>query len=125
MIAQARVGIRARVVAAPAMFGARLVINLAAVVGVLCGLQKIVDQVNRVVEKIVIGLADIDMNFSFEFWSQRCPVAFQDVTKIVVLAPVFGYRMIYFSGLLVPDRFGIAVAAGRRIHCLPDIPLPA
>src|SRR6185369_13809959 len=47
-----------------------------------------------------------------------------DVTEIVILSPVLSHRPIDLAGQLVPDRFWITIASDRRVHSLPDVPLP-
>ena len=53
------------------------------------------------------------------------PIAAHDVAEIVVLAPEVGHRVVDDAGPLVEDRLRVAVSADRRVHRLPDVPLPA
>ena len=67
VVTQPRDCIRAGVVAVPAVFGAAFVVDFAAIERVLCCLEKIVNQVHCVIQKIVVSLADIDVDLAFEF----------------------------------------------------------
>lgn len=68
MITQTCDRVRTRVIAVPAMFRARFVVDFPAVRRVLRRLQKIIYQVNRVVEEVVVGLAAVDVNLAGELW---------------------------------------------------------
>ena len=88
MIAKTRDGVRSGVVAIPAVLGARLVVDFAVVVRVLGSLEKIFHQIHGVVEEIVVGLTDVDVQLAVELWSKLGPVALEDVAQVVILAPV-------------------------------------
>src|SRR6185369_3873754 len=90
---------------------------------ILRSFQKIVDEVDRVVEIIVVSLADVNVNLAGKLWPKLRPIAFEDVAEIVIVAPVLSDRMIDLSRQLVPNRLGITVAADRRENRLPDVPL--
>ena len=81
-------------IAVPAVFGARFVIHFAGVVGILCAFKEIIHEINGVVEIIVVTLADVDVNFSLEFWPKLLPIAPEDVAKVVMLSPVVRHRAI-------------------------------
>ena len=59
------------------MFGARFVINFAAVMRILRRLQKILDQIHRIVQKVVVSLANVDVQLAFELWPKLRPIAFR------------------------------------------------
>ena len=77
------------------------------------------------VQEVGVGIADRDVNFSFELRAELRPIAMQNCVQIVVLAPVIHHGFIDVSGELVEDRGGIAVRPHRRIHRLPNIELLA
>src|ERR1700752_1720871 len=107
------------------MLSARFVIDLTAERRILRGLQKILSEIDSVVEKKVVSLADVDIDLAGELWSEPGPIALEDVGEIVILTPVLRHGTIDLAGQLVPDRFGITVASDRRIDRLPNVPLAA
>ena len=70
MVAESGDCVGASVVAAPAVFGAGFVIDFAAIERVLCRLEKIVDQVHGVIQKVIVRLADVDVDLAFSFRSE-------------------------------------------------------
>src|SRR6266545_765884 len=112
-------------IAVPAMFGAVAVIDLAPVKRIGRALQKLLNQVDRVVQIVVVHVAAVDVYLAFEFRAERLPIALENVAEVVIFAPVFGDRAVYLAGHLVPDALRIAVGACRRIDGLPDVPLIA
>ena len=125
MVAEARQVIRQSVVAVPAVLGPVAVINLAVVVGVFGVFQEFFHQVDRIVQVIVVHVANIDVNFALELGAESFPVALQDVAQVVVLAPVGRRVGINFAGQLVPDAPRVAVRSDRRENCFPDVVLVA
>ena len=89
VVVQAREIVGQRGVAVPAVLGAVAVFHFA-FVGRVAGLQKILQQVDGVVQKIVVGAADVDVELALQLRAQRRPVALEDVAQIVVLFPVGG-----------------------------------
>src|SRR5262247_543459 len=98
-------------VAVPAMFGAVAVIHLAPVKRSCRALQKLLDQVDRVVQIVVVHVAAVDVYLAFEFRARSLPIALENVAEVVIFAPVFGDRAVYLAGHLVPDAFRVAVWA--------------
>src|SRR6185503_12380096 len=94
MIPETRVCVGPRVIAVPAMLRAWLVIDEPTVIRVLRRLQKILNQINRIVQKIVVRFADVDVQLSFELRTDPGPITFEDVSEIVILAPVLRDRAI-------------------------------
>ena len=90
--------IRSRVIAVPAMLRTRLVIHFAVVMRVLSRLEKFLNQIDSIVEEIIVCLANIDVEFTFQFRSQLGPVSFEDVAQVVVLFPISSDRMIDLAG---------------------------
>jgi hypothetical protein len=76
------------VIPIPAVLGPRFVINFASILRVLRGLQKVIHEIHRIVKKIVVSFADVDMKFAFELRTQLRPISFKDVPEIVILTPV-------------------------------------
>src|SRR5262245_22156835 len=112
-------------IAVPAVLGAVAVIHFAGVKRSGCALQKLLDQVDRVVQIVVIHIAAVDVNLAFELRTERLPITFEDVAEVIIFAPVFGDRTIYLAGHLVPDALRVTVGPYRRIDRLPDVPLIA
>src|SRR5215813_14049253 len=100
-------------IAVPAMLSAVAVINLATVKRICRALQKLLDQVDRVVQIVVVHVAAVDVYLAFEFRSERLPIALEDVAEVEIFAPVFGDRTVYVAGHLIPDALRIAVWAYR------------
>src|ERR1700704_1911085 len=113
MITKTRDRVGPSVVAIPAMFGARFVVNFAAVVRILGALEKVIDEVDGIVEIVVVGLAHVDVKFAFEFRSQLFRVPPEDVTKVEMLPTVLGNGTINLSSHLVPDRFRVPIFSNR------------
>src|SRR6266404_1660330 len=65
MIAESRDCIRSGVVAVPAVLGAAFVVDFAAIERVLSCLEEIIDQVHGVIKKVVISLADVEVDLAF------------------------------------------------------------
>src|SRR5262249_36324655 len=63
------------------------------------------------------------MDLPFELGSELRPIAFEDVSEVVMFTPVFGDRAVNFSGHLIPNPFRITIRTDRRINGLPNIPL--
>src|SRR5262245_55512065 len=110
-------------IAVPAVLGAVAVIHLARVKRIGRALQKLLDQVDRVIQIVVIHVATVDVYLAFELRAERLPITLEDVSEVVIFAPVFGDRTIHLAGHLVPDALRITVGAYWRIDRLPDVPL--
>src|SRR5262249_33386797 len=125
VVPQSRKVIGQVMIAIPAVLGAIAVIYLACIERIGCALQKLLDKIDCIVQIIVIHVAAIDVYLAFELRAERLPIAFEDMTEVIIFAPVFGHRTIYLAGHLVPDALRITVGAYRRIDRLPDVPLIA
>src|SRR5262245_13788128 len=125
IVSQPRKMIGQAMIAVPAMFGAITVIHLAPVKRICRALQKLLDQVDGVVQIVIVHVAAVDVYLAFELRAERFPIALENVAEIVIVAPVFGDRTIYLAGHLVPDALRIAVGSHRRVNRLPDVPLIA
>ena len=68
------------------MLGPRLVIDFARVIRILRGLQKVFDEIHRVVQKEVVSFADVDVQLPFQLWTKLRPITFQDVAEVVSVA---------------------------------------
>jgi hypothetical protein len=73
------------------MLCTRLIIHFAAVVWVLSALQEVLHQVDRVIQIVIVGFANVDVKFAFELWPKLFPVALKNVAEVVMLPPVFRY----------------------------------
>src|SRR5690606_8887307 len=82
-------------------------------------------EVDRLVQVVVVHVADGDVQLAGQLRAQLSPVATQVVREIVVLAPVRGDLAIDLARDRVPDRRGVAVRTHGAEHRLPDRPLPA
>ena len=80
-------------------------------------------RVDGIVEEIIVGAADVDVELAVQFRPERRPVALQNGAEIVVFPPVSGDRRIDLAGFLIEDRFRITVFSRRAEHRLPDIEL--
>ncbi len=69
MIAKSRSGVRALVVSVPAMFRAISIIDYAIVMGTFRAFEKILHEIHRVVEIVVVHRAAVEVNFSLDFWA--------------------------------------------------------
>jgi hypothetical protein len=78
-------------IAVPAVFGTVSVIHFAGVIGIRGIFKKLLHQVDGIVEVIIVHVPAIDMDLSFQFGTQCFPVAFEDITEVVIFSPVFGY----------------------------------
>ena len=107
------------------MLEAVTVVDLSGVIRIFRALEKFFQQVNSVVQVKVVHIANIYMQLAFELGAQCFPIALEDVTHIVVFFPVVGNVVVDLAAHLVPDAHRVTVFAHRRIHRLPDIPLPA
>src|SRR5262245_55301501 len=105
------------------MIGARAKGDFA-LVGRLRLRQKIVKQMDGVVEEIIIGLADPDVELAAQFRGQRTPVLLQNEPQIVFL-PMLQNRAVDFPGLAVPQGLGIAVVAAGTECGIPGAPIAA
>src|SRR5260370_21309451 len=127
VVVQPRERIRQRRIAIPAMFRAVAVLHLALVRHTARrrprGLQKILHQVNGIVQEVSIRAAYIDVQLALQLRPQRSPVALQLGVQVVVGLPVLGHFVVDLAGSLIEDRLRIAVLTNRRIHRLPDIEL--
>ena len=54
-------------IAAPAVLGAGFVIDFATIVGVLRRLEKVIDRVHGVIQKVVVRLAEVEVDLAFDF----------------------------------------------------------
>ncbi len=95
------------------MLGTRLVIHHPTVIRILRRLQKFLDQIHRVVQKIIVSFTNVDVQLAFELRTQLGPISLQDVAEIVILSPILSHRTIDLPRQLVPDRFWITVAPNR------------
>src|SRR5579884_2053831 len=88
MVAQARDGVWPGVVSVPAMLRTVTIIHLAAVMRIFRVLQNVFHQIDGVVEEKIVPGSTIDMNFAFQFFADLGPISFQDMSEIIVLAPI-------------------------------------
>ena len=79
--------------------------------------------IDRVVQKIGVVDADIDVNLPWSFGPSVGQLRSQNRFEVVMLAPVRGDRVVDVAGLLVEDRLRIAIFADRAVDRLPDIEL--
>src|SRR5580704_13455831 len=75
-----------------------------------------------VVEEVIIGIADGDVEFALEFRAEGLPVLFHDEAQVIFF-PLFGDAVVNDSGLRVPKRNGPAISAARAIDGVPCAPL--
>ena len=88
VVTQSRDRVRAGMIGVPAVLGAAFVVDFAAIERVLCRLEKVVDQVHSVIQKVVVRFADVDVDLAFQLRTNLCPVALHDVAEVVVFAPI-------------------------------------
>ena len=123
MVSQPRNRVRSCMIAIPAVLCPISIVNNSIIIRVFSAFEKFFHKVNSIVKIVIIHITAVDVNFSLKFGTQCLPVSLQDVTKVIILTPVFSHGMIDFACQFVPDRFWIAILTNRRINCLPDIPL--
>jgi hypothetical protein len=124
---QAREGVGQFRVAVPAVLGAIAVLDFSFIGDAVTGraglVEKVLQQVDRVVEEVGVGGADIDVQFALQVGPQLVPIALQDGVQVVVIVPVGCDMVIDGAGLLVEDLRRIAVWAHRSVDCLPNVEL--
>lgn len=101
VVAQTGNGIGIGMVAIPAMFRPVAVIDFT-LIRRLRLFEEILREIDRIVQVVIIHVADIDMDLALKFGAERFPVAFHDVTQVVILTPIFGDGRIDLAGALVP-----------------------
>src|SRR4030095_6495364 len=84
--------------------------------------QEVVQHMNGIIEEIIIGFADRDVNFPFHFGAKDSPVLFQDQPEVVFL-PMRDDGFIDLSASSIPKRHGSAFSTARSVHCVPRSPL--
>src|SRR5262249_34137129 len=84
--------------------------------------KKAIQQMNRVVQKVVVSFADPDVKLPSQLWSERLPVLFEDQPEIVFL-PMLYDAVIDLAGLRVPQWNGTSVAALWPVDRIPRSPL--
>src|SRR5688572_23164602 len=88
-IPQSRVGVRPRGISVPAMFSTIAIFH-DRVRGRVGRPQERLDAIDRVVQVVIVHVTGVDAQFPADFRAQSCPVATQDMRKVIVLPPVFG-----------------------------------
>src|ERR1017187_7902485 len=86
-------------------------------------LQEVLHQINRVVQKIGVVRADVEVDLALQIWSERHPIPLQYSVQVVVFAPVLGCLVVDHASPLVENRLWIAVLGSWRKHRLPDVEL--
>src|SRR5271156_3390112 len=75
--------------------------------------EKILHEVDSVVEEVRIGGADVKMDLALELGAQLIPVTLQNGVQVIVIVPVGGNLMIDDPSLLVENLRRIPVSARR------------
>ena len=95
-----------------------------AFVGRLGEREEVVEPVDGVVEEVVVGLADPDVELALELGAEFGPVRFQNAAKVVCL-PVLGGLVVDRAGDGIPERNGPAVGTSGPVGGVPGAPLAA
>ncbi len=113
VVVQPRQRIRQRRIAIPAVLRPRPVLHLAVIRHTMSrstrGLQKILHQVNRVIQKVRVIATHIEMNLALQLRPKSLPVPLQLRIQIVVLLPVLRGLMVNRARLLIEDRLRISI----------------
>jgi hypothetical protein len=59
--------------------------------------EKLLDQIDGVVQIVVVHIAAIESDLSLELWPKLRPVALEDVAEIVVFTPILRHGVIDLS----------------------------
>ena len=110
-------------VAVPAVLRERAILDNTVIVRVSRSLEDCFNEVDGVVEIVVVHRAAVDVDLALELWSKGRPIALENVTEVVVLAPVLGDPVIDLAGEFVPDPLGITILSHRAVDGFPDVPL--
>jgi hypothetical protein len=110
-------------IAVPAMLGFVAVFDFAFVRGIRGGLQEVFEQIDGVVEHVIIGAADVDVQLAAEFGTKLVPIALKDRGEIVVLLPVGGDVVVDDARFFVENGLRVAVLADGAVDGLPDVKL--
>ena len=86
--------------------------------------EEVVEAVDGVVQEIVVGLADPDVQLAPELRAQLGPVGFQYAAEVIRL-PVLGGLVVDHAGLGVPERDRAAVRTAGPVGRVPGTPLAA
>src|ERR1019366_10745731 len=102
---QARICVRQRWIAVPAVFGSRAILHLTLVGDAVAlragGLQEVLHQVNRVVQHVGVVRAHVDVQFALQLRTKSSPAALQDRIQVVVVVPVGRGLVVDHAGGLV------------------------
>src|ERR1700722_2809208 len=122
VVAQTRDRVGLVGIAVPAMLGPVAVFHFALVrhpVARGAGfIEKVLHQVNGVVEEVGIGRADVKMELPLELRPKLVPVALEDGIQIIVIVPVGGCLVVDGPGLLIENLRRVAVRAHRAVNRL-------
>src|SRR5580658_8801425 len=124
VVVQPRIGVGKLRIAVPAVFGALAVSHLALVRRPQT-LETLLRKVDRIVQIVSIGAADVDVDLAAQLWRERAPIARNDVRQIEMLAPVLGHLAIDDTAQLVVQLLRVAVRADWSKHRAPDVVLSA
>ena len=124
---QPRIRVRQRRVSIPAVLRAGSILNLTLIGNPVSRhprrFQKILHQINRIIQKVSVVTAHIQMNLPPQLRPQRCPIPLQLRVEIVMLLPILSDLMVDLPGLLIEDRLGIPIRSLWGIYRLPNIKL--
>ncbi len=99
------------------------VLELGVGVGVAGGIERLLQQVDGVVEEVGVSVADCDMELALELGAECRPVALEDGVDVVMVMPVGDDFGVDLAGERVEGLGRVAVRADGREDGLPDGPL--
>src|ERR1700678_1138845 len=102
---------------------ARTVLKSSIGMRVAGGVERVLQQVDSIVEEEGVGVAHGHMQLPFKLWTKSAPVADEHRSKVVVVVPIGANLRIDRAGEWIEDLSRVTVGAWRRVNRLPDTPL--
>src|SRR5437867_13446331 len=81
-------------------------------------LEKVIEQVDGIIQVIVVRFANGDVDLTSKLWTDGLPILLEQHPQVVFF-PVIDDRLVDDAGLWVPKRNGTAIGAARAIRRVP------
>ena len=99
------------------------ILKIACIIWVVSALEKLLQQAYGIIQIESVASANCDVKFPYELRAKCLPIVLQDVSQVVMFAPVRRHFMIYYSCIGVPYWLRITIRPNRTEHSLPCIPI--
>src|SRR5438105_1623273 len=97
-------------------------INNLACIGRGSFVQKRIQHMDGIIQKVIVRFSDPDLEFAFELGAERLPMLLQQEAQIILL-PLFGDLMIDDARLRIPQRDWAAISTAWPVDRIPRPPL--